>query len=33
VLDFWERHQGGEDDDLRPISKVMYAAALIPGGK
>ncbi|GJN75539.1 hypothetical protein PLICBS_009642 [Purpureocillium lilacinum] len=31
VLDFWERHQGGEDDDLRPISKVMYAAALIPG--
>ena len=20
------------DDDLRPINKVMYAAALIPGG-
>ncbi|UNI18659.1 hypothetical protein JDV02_004913 [Purpureocillium takamizusanense] len=37
VLAFWERHQQGEpdddddNDDLRPISKVMYAAALVPG--
>lgn len=34
VVEFWERQvQGDEDLDLRPISQVMYAAALIPGGK
>ncbi|CAM1507754.1 Fc.00g046020.m01.CDS01 [Cosmosporella sp. VM-42] len=32
VVDFWESHlQQHSDDDLRPISQVMYAAALIPG--
>jgi len=39
VLDIWEKkmigNEGGDgsDLDLRPISLVMYAAALIPGGK
>lgn len=39
VMDVWERkmiEEGGEDEvdqDLRPINLVMYAAALIPGGK
>ncbi|KAJ8120486.1 hypothetical protein O1611_g10356 [Lasiodiplodia mahajangana] len=39
VLDIWERKmidEGAEDEDdedLRPINLVMYAAALIPGGK
>lgn len=35
LVSFWEQHMetsGGVDDDLRPISQVMYAAALIPGG-
>lgn len=39
VMDIWERkmiEEGAEDEvdeDLRPINLVMYAAALIPGGK
>ncbi|KAM5348450.1 hypothetical protein ACJ41O_008274 [Fusarium nematophilum] len=34
VLKFWEEHlQQHDEDGLRPISQVMYAAALIPGGK
>lgn len=34
VLAFWERHMDAStQDDLRPISFVMHAAALIPGGK
>lgn len=39
VMDIWERkiiEEGEEDEadeDLRPINLVMYAAALIPGGK
>ncbi|OIW33826.1 hypothetical protein CONLIGDRAFT_568514 [Coniochaeta ligniaria NRRL 30616] len=33
VLGFWEKHMDAStDEDLRPISYVMYAAALIPGG-
>ncbi|KAK1769170.1 hypothetical protein QBC33DRAFT_532485 [Phialemonium atrogriseum] len=32
VIDFWERYlEVSTDEDLRPISLVMYAAALIPG--
>ena len=33
LLDFWEQYTQDEDDDLRPISPVMYAAALFVGGK
>lgn len=34
VLAFWEKHmETSTDEDLRPISFVMHAAALIPGGK
>ncbi|KAK6949952.1 hypothetical protein Daesc_008275 [Daldinia eschscholtzii] len=34
VLDAWEgRVLDAADEDLRPINLVMYAAALIPGGK
>jgi len=34
VVDFWHRYlEESTDEDLRPISLVMYAAALIPGGK
>lgn len=34
VLRFWERClDGSTEDDLRPISLVMFAAALIPGGE
>lgn len=33
VVDFWQKYlQESTDEDLRPISLVMYAAALIPGG-
>ncbi|KAM7201014.1 hypothetical protein V8F20_005023 [Naviculisporaceae sp. PSN 640] len=32
VLNFWEKYlDGSTDDDLRPISLVMFATALIPG--
>ncbi|KAK4123245.1 hypothetical protein N657DRAFT_645995 [Parathielavia appendiculata] len=34
VVNFWHRYlEESTDEDLRPISLVMYAAALIPGGK
>jgi len=34
VVEFWEDYMKEVTaDDLRPISLVMYAAALIPGGK
>ncbi|KAF4994277.1 hypothetical protein FDECE_13169 [Fusarium decemcellulare] len=34
LIGFWEKHlQQHDKDGLRPISQVMYAAALIPGGK
>lgn len=34
ILTFWEKHMDAStDEDLRPISFVMYAAALIPGGE
>jgi hypothetical protein len=36
LMSFWEKQMGEHgrvEDDLRPISQVMYAAALIPGGK
>ncbi|KAL2200913.1 PrpF protein-domain-containing protein [Corynascus similis CBS 632.67] len=33
VVEFWHRHiESSTEEDLRPISLVMYAAALIPGG-
>ncbi|KAI9158068.1 hypothetical protein HJFPF1_06056 [Paramyrothecium foliicola] len=32
LLEFWKNHlQQSTEDDLRPISQVMYAAALVPG--
>ncbi|KAL2140582.1 hypothetical protein VTI28DRAFT_3592 [Corynascus sepedonium] len=32
VVEFWHRHiESSTEEDLRPISLVMYAAALIPG--
>ncbi|KAK3996008.1 hypothetical protein QBC44DRAFT_232754 [Cladorrhinum sp. PSN332] len=32
VVDFWQGYlENSEDEDLRPITLVMYAAALIPG--
>jgi hypothetical protein len=32
VVDFWRQHLAqSTDQDLRPITLVMYAAALIPG--
>lgn len=32
IIEFWERYlEESMDEDLRPISLVMYAAALIPG--
>lgn len=34
VVDFWHHYiESSTDEDLRPISLVMYAAALIPGGE
>lgn len=34
VVNFWNRYlEESTDEDLRPISLVMYAAALIPGGE
>ncbi|RKK24581.1 hypothetical protein BFJ66_g73 [Fusarium oxysporum f. sp. cepae] len=34
LIDFWEEHIHQHDrDGLKPISQVMYAAAVIPGGK
>lgn len=34
VLDFWENHVArGFEEELQPISQVMYAAARNPGGK
>jgi hypothetical protein len=34
IVGFWHRYlEGSTDEDLRPISLVMYAAALIPGGE
>lgn len=34
VLTFWENHiASGLDDEIRPISQVMYAAARNPGGE
>lgn len=33
LLGFWQNHlEHNTDDDLRPISQVMYAAAMLPGG-
>lgn len=32
VLEFWQRYlEGSTDEDLKPISLVMYAAAGLPG--
>ncbi|KAK0718349.1 hypothetical protein B0T26DRAFT_646599 [Lasiosphaeria miniovina] len=34
VIDFWQKYlYGSAEEDLRPISLVMYASALIPGGQ
>jgi len=33
VVEFWHRYLDRTEEDLRPISMVMYAAALIPGGE
>lgn len=34
LLTEWEKHMETQTpDDLRPITLVMYAAALVPGGK
>lgn len=33
LLDFWKDREERDDDDLRPISQVMYSAALFVGGK
>lgn len=33
LVEFWGLHQLEEKDDLRPISQVMHAAAMFPGGK
>lgn len=34
IVEFWNHYlETSADEDLRPISLVMYAAALIPGGK
>ena len=33
LVAFWERHAEQQEEELRPISQVMYAAALIPGGE
>lgn len=36
LVEFWREYaegEGGEGDELRPISRVMYAAALKPGGE
>lgn len=37
IVDFWAPYMAGEEEDdiedLRPITQVMYAAALIPGGE
>ena len=33
LVAFWERYAEQQEEELRPISQVMYAAALIPGGE
>lgn len=37
IVDFWAPYMAGEEEDdiedLRPITQVMYASALIPGGE
>ena len=33
IVSSWEKHMSQTPGDLRPITKVMYAAALIPGGR
>lgn len=33
LIKFWEKRMDQEEDDLRPISLVMYSAALIVGGE
>ena len=33
IISFWEKHMSQTAGDLRPITQVMYAAALIPGGQ
>lgn len=36
ILDFWEPYMEQSletPEDLRPITKVMYASALLPGGE
>lgn len=39
IVDVWDPYmdmsltEGFDEDDLRPITRVMYATALIPGGK
>jgi hypothetical protein len=33
IVNSWEKHTSETPGDLRPITKVMYAAAIIPGGR
>jgi hypothetical protein len=33
VVSSWEKHMSQTPGDLRPITQVMYATALIPGGE
>jgi hypothetical protein len=33
IVDSWEKHMSQTPGDLRPITQVMYAAAIIPGGE
>ena len=32
IVNSWEKHMSQTPGDLRPITQVMYAAAIIPGG-
>jgi hypothetical protein len=32
IVDSWENHMTQTPGDLRPITQVMYAAAIMPGG-
>jgi hypothetical protein len=32
IVSSWEKHMSQTPGDLKPITQVMYAAALIPGG-
>jgi hypothetical protein len=33
IVNSWEKHMSQTPGDLRPITQVMYAAAIIPGGE